>query len=239
MPTYMRDFKVVAICSALVFRTLWLHFKYTETMNIRRVAPIRGVLDAAVDAGILIMNEYDAYPIAPSPFYDNEAAGDFHAFAHVFYSMMQEDDVEPMFYIPIRDDRCGSLILEQVTLYDSLPAPYEHSHSPPIYRIRLITRGVERQVRRGVCVHSPIPHALGRKQLALSAAAHNTAMLRSVMHHVHMPYDPLGYLVQWIHGMDWQYEQVSYLIGYTKIKLWVWCAQKGITTILGGFRAWR
>ena len=184
-----------------IARIIQLYQKYEDIFEQRFSHPVRGMIDAGNDAGIIIVGEMEAHILAQAPLDWSTASKDFYYFASLFYNNALEDNISAAFSVPIRQGKCATLLIEPTT------AAYAHNSvdilgAIPNFKIVPILRGVQRQIYEGVCKDSPLASEFGRKKLHISSTAHNTQMLKGIMRRVHFSYDPFGYIARMIHEYD-------------------------------------
>lgn len=198
----------LSLCAlAVAGRIAHLHARYDSVFETRRAGPVRGIVDAAIDAHMMVATPTSAVVIhaMPALYAADDAKRDFDDFCARFVALCEADGVAPTFNVPINDGRCAALVVERASLVGlaALPVPVDDVPSYVArHRLRLLTRGVARQVAAGVCPESPLSHEFGRASGAASATAHNAAMLSSVARHVHVAHDPLGHVARWLHLVD-------------------------------------
>jgi hypothetical protein len=191
--------------------TAHLHTVYSSVFDHRLVEPVRGLLDAAVDSGMIVSGELDAHVIATEPAVaSSDEALDYFAFADAFYRFASEDAAAPSFTLPVKHGKCArvtvvthlgapvadtALVPEPRALVPS--APTADPAAPPRYRLSVQTRGVERQVSAGVCRESPIYGEYGRKNGP--PTLHNARLLLRIAPRVHHRFNVAGYMARQLH----------------------------------------
>ena len=160
--------------------------------------------DAAIDTNMIVSSELDVHFLSNFPSDINNAKQDFNDFAEQLYILCKEDNGIPMFNVPIKDGRCASVFVEKAeipTQKDIVLLQSQPLYEPHFYTFKIIKRGVERQIKEGICPDSPFSHEYGRKRFAISNMQYNMRLLKEISYNVSsIEYDPFLYLAQIIHS---------------------------------------
>ena len=199
--------------------TMFLRAKFCKVFESRRVMPIRGIIDAAFDGEMIILGDHAAVFLshAPNVNANEQVKRDFNHFCRMFVTMCKEDEVDPIFNVPIQHGRCASIRVDESMHMSSLVSPSVpvfdamYGDMPSPYTLHISTRGVIRQVAEGICPDSPLSFAFGRKKADVSALAWNGDMLNGVSHHVHHPANPWGYVVSYLLTHDFSYVYIGFV----------------------------
>ena len=198
---YYMNISISCIITILLcWRVNILIDRFDSIVDNRYFGPIRGMIDSALDSGMLIMASSEIILLTNTPRYDAppRAIMDFNHFALLFSNFTNEDGIRPEFQLPISENKCALIRVENPDFQQSLTSIHDVYDSDSNSRWLIRTRGLSRQISQGVCINSPITYNKNTLKLEMNNKNIDKQSLEVLSKYVSFKLDPSLYLSMYI-----------------------------------------
>ncbi len=188
----------------LYWRINILMDRLSYSIEQRYSGPIRGMIDSAVDSGMIIIASSEIIILSNTPTYASspQAIADFNYFAYLFYNFTKEDNIPPEFQLPIPNHKCALVRVHIPEFYDYVSFPFKNNEFHTDNTKWSVTiRGISRQIKKGECMNSPIVYNAEYSTLLINDININKGVLYSMTKHISFYMDPILYVSLYIKDM--------------------------------------